>query len=136
MGERPACEVRLERDAAVAIRNGTAPHADIYAPMVPASSIDDEAGIARNYMRHARAPSNVTGRPALGPPIGFSPEGLPLGIEIAGRACSTKRCSIVSTKPTNRPAAGTITTPTTWSSRHDRLSDPLRLLGHSRTSYL
>jgi aspartyl-tRNA(Asn)/glutamyl-tRNA(Gln) amidotransferase subunit A len=58
--------------------------------MVPAYSIDDEAEIARNYMRHARAPFNVTGHPALGLPIGFSPEGLPLGMQIAGRAFDEK----------------------------------------------
>ncbi len=54
--------------------------------MTPAYSIDDAAEIARNYMRHARAPFNVTGHPALGLPIGFSSDGLPLGMQIAGRA--------------------------------------------------
>lgn len=53
--------------------------------MTAAYSIDDAAEIARNYMRHARAPFNVTGHPALGLPIGFSSRGLPLGMQIAGR---------------------------------------------------
>lgn len=58
--------------------------------MTPAYSIDDSAEIARNYMRHARAPFNVTGHPALGLPIGFSSGGLPLGMQIAGRAFDEK----------------------------------------------
>lgn len=47
---------------------------------------DDPAQVARAYERHARMPFNVTGTPALAVPTGFSAEGLPLGMQIAGRA--------------------------------------------------
>ncbi|MSQ73664.1 MAG: amidase [Betaproteobacteria bacterium] len=48
--------------------------------------IDSPQDIARTYERQARMPFNVTGTPALAVPTGFSAEGLPLGMQIAGRA--------------------------------------------------
>lgn len=45
--------------------------------------LDDPAAIAATYERHARAPSNVTGDPALSLPVGLSSGGLPLGVQIA-----------------------------------------------------
>lgn len=45
--------------------------------------LDDPAAIAATYEQHARAPSNVTGDPALSLPVGLSSGGLPLGVQIA-----------------------------------------------------
>jgi aspartyl-tRNA(Asn)/glutamyl-tRNA(Gln) amidotransferase subunit A len=47
---------------------------------------DNPAAIAAAYVRHARIPFNVTGTPAIALPTGFSTEGLPLGMQIAGKA--------------------------------------------------
>jgi aspartyl-tRNA(Asn)/glutamyl-tRNA(Gln) amidotransferase subunit A len=46
----------------------------------------DEPDLTRAYERHSRMPFNVTGTPALAVPTGFSAEGLPLGMQIAGKA--------------------------------------------------
>jgi aspartyl-tRNA(Asn)/glutamyl-tRNA(Gln) amidotransferase subunit A len=46
----------------------------------------DDPQMVKSYERQARAPFNVTGTPALAVPTGFSAEGLPLGMQIAGRA--------------------------------------------------
>ena len=54
--------------------------------MTTPCAIDDPDAIARTYERHARMPFNVTGTPALSLPVGFTPEGLPLGMQIAARA--------------------------------------------------
>jgi aspartyl-tRNA(Asn)/glutamyl-tRNA(Gln) amidotransferase subunit A len=48
--------------------------------------IDDADEIARTYAHHARMPFNVSGTPAIAVPTGFSTEGLPLGMQIAGKA--------------------------------------------------
>jgi aspartyl-tRNA(Asn)/glutamyl-tRNA(Gln) amidotransferase subunit A len=48
--------------------------------------IDDEAAIARTYERQCRMPFNVAGVPAISVPTGFSKEGIPLGMQIVGRA--------------------------------------------------
>ncbi len=48
--------------------------------------IDDEPAIARTYERQCRMPFNVAGAPAISVPTGFSQEGLPLAMQIAGRA--------------------------------------------------
>ena len=48
--------------------------------------IDDEAKIDRTYDRQARTPFNVTGTPALSLPIGFSKSGLPIGMQVLGKA--------------------------------------------------
>ena len=48
--------------------------------------LDDKAAISSTYGRHARMPFNVTGTPAMAIPVGFSDVGLPLGIQIAGKA--------------------------------------------------
>ncbi len=45
--------------------------------------IDDRAQLAATYDRQARAVFNVTGDPAIAVPVGFSPQGLPLGVQLA-----------------------------------------------------
>lgn len=47
---------------------------------------DNTEAIASAYVQHARMPFNVTGTPAIAVPTGFSAEGLPLGMQIAGKA--------------------------------------------------
>ena len=46
----------------------------------------DDAEMPRAYERHSRMPFNVTGTPCIAVPTGFSSEGLPLGMQIAGKA--------------------------------------------------
>jgi aspartyl-tRNA(Asn)/glutamyl-tRNA(Gln) amidotransferase subunit A len=48
--------------------------------------IDDPAAIARTYDQQCRLVFNVTGGPAISVPTGFSADGLPLAMQIAGRA--------------------------------------------------
>jgi aspartyl-tRNA(Asn)/glutamyl-tRNA(Gln) amidotransferase subunit A len=48
--------------------------------------IDRPDEIARTYLRHLRMPFNVTGTPAMSVPTGFSSDGLPLAMQIAGKA--------------------------------------------------
>ncbi len=48
--------------------------------------IDDDEAIARTYERQCRMPFNVAGAPAISVPTGFSRDGLPLAMQIAGRA--------------------------------------------------
>jgi aspartyl-tRNA(Asn)/glutamyl-tRNA(Gln) amidotransferase subunit A len=48
--------------------------------------IDDEPKIDLTYDRQARTPFNVTGTPALSLPIGFSQSGLPIGMQVLGKA--------------------------------------------------
>jgi len=51
----------------------------------PACRIDDPDEINRTYARQARTPFNVTGSPALSVPVGFSTNGMPLGMQIIGK---------------------------------------------------
>jgi aspartyl-tRNA(Asn)/glutamyl-tRNA(Gln) amidotransferase subunit A len=48
--------------------------------------IDDDEAIARTYERQCRMPFNVAGAPTVAVPTGFSREGIPLAMQIAGRA--------------------------------------------------
>jgi aspartyl-tRNA(Asn)/glutamyl-tRNA(Gln) amidotransferase subunit A len=48
--------------------------------------IEDPAAIARTYDQQCRLVFNVTGSPAISVPTGFSQSGLPLAMQIAGRA--------------------------------------------------
>jgi len=48
--------------------------------------IDDFEAVARTYERQCRMPFNVTGTPAISVPTGFTSTGLPLAMQIAGRA--------------------------------------------------
>jgi aspartyl-tRNA(Asn)/glutamyl-tRNA(Gln) amidotransferase subunit A len=48
--------------------------------------IDDPAAIARTYDQQCRLVFNVTGTPAISVPTGFTASGVPLAMQIAGRA--------------------------------------------------
>ena len=52
----------------------------------PPCRIDDAETVAKTYDRQCRLVFNVTGTPALAVPTGFTAEGVPLGMQIAGRA--------------------------------------------------
>lgn len=58
----------------------------VVSSMDPPCRIDDPEQIAKSYSRQARTPFNVSGQPAIAIPCGFSESGLPLSIQIAGRA--------------------------------------------------
>jgi aspartyl-tRNA(Asn)/glutamyl-tRNA(Gln) amidotransferase subunit A len=49
-------------------------------------AIDDEIEIDRTYDRQARTPFNLTGTPALSIPMGFSQNGLPMGLQVVSAA--------------------------------------------------
>ena len=51
-----------------------------------ACRIDDAAEMARTYPRQARSPFNLTGHPALAIMSGLSKSGLPLSVQLVGRA--------------------------------------------------
>lgn len=48
--------------------------------------LDDPDKIAKTYERHVRMPFNITGTPAIAVPTGFSRDGIPLGMQICGKA--------------------------------------------------
>jgi aspartyl-tRNA(Asn)/glutamyl-tRNA(Gln) amidotransferase subunit A len=48
--------------------------------------IDDPAAIAKTYDQQARLVFNVTGGPAISVPTGFTKDGVPLAMQIAGHA--------------------------------------------------
>ena len=48
--------------------------------------IDDPAAIAKTYDQQCRLVFNVTGTPAISVPTGFTADGVPLAMQIAGRA--------------------------------------------------
>ena len=54
--------------------------------MDPPGRIEDATEMARTYPRQARVPFNVIGCPALVLPVGFTESGLPLSMQIVGRA--------------------------------------------------
>ena len=54
--------------------------------MDPACRIDDEPEIVRTYTRQARMPFNLTGHPAISLMTGRSSTGLPLSMQLVGKA--------------------------------------------------
>ena len=52
----------------------------------PACRIDDKEEIARTYPRQARSPFNLSGHPALAMMCGLSKGGLPIALQMVGRA--------------------------------------------------
>jgi aspartyl-tRNA(Asn)/glutamyl-tRNA(Gln) amidotransferase subunit A len=48
--------------------------------------IDDPAAVAKTYDQQARLVFNVTGTPAISVPTGFTKDGIPLAMQIAGRS--------------------------------------------------
>lgn len=54
--------------------------------MDPACAIDDQDEVNRTYGRQARTPFNLLGTPALVQPTGLSSDGMPLSMQIVGRA--------------------------------------------------
>jgi aspartyl-tRNA(Asn)/glutamyl-tRNA(Gln) amidotransferase subunit A len=54
--------------------------------MDPAVRLDDLDAMARVYPRQARSPFNLTGHPALAIMSGLSRSGLPLSLQLVGRA--------------------------------------------------
>jgi len=54
--------------------------------MDPSVRLDDVAELARTYPRQARNPFNLTGHPALALMSGLSKSGLPLSLQLVGRA--------------------------------------------------
>jgi len=53
--------------------------------LAPPSAMEP-AAVAATYTRQARMPFNVSGTPALSVPTGFSGDGLPTGMQVAGKA--------------------------------------------------
>jgi aspartyl-tRNA(Asn)/glutamyl-tRNA(Gln) amidotransferase subunit A len=50
------------------------------------SLVDDAHEAVRTYSRHARSPFNLTGHPAIAVMCGMSGSGLPLSLQLVGRA--------------------------------------------------
>lgn len=79
----------------------------------PACRIDDPEACEYTYGRQARAPFNITGSPAMAIPVGFSSQGLPLGLQIVA---APYREALVYRVGTAYEAA------TTWTQRHPELT--------------
>jgi aspartyl-tRNA(Asn)/glutamyl-tRNA(Gln) amidotransferase subunit A len=84
--------------------------------------LDDPDAIARTYERHCRMPFNVTGTPAIAVPTGYAASGLPLGMQIAGRAFE---------EPMVYRVAFAYGEATHWSDRRPLVAMPQRDLSHA-----
>ncbi|MCA8926485.1 MAG: amidase [Alphaproteobacteria bacterium] len=60
--------------------------------MEPPVSMADMQEVERTYGRQARAPFNLIGNPAIAIPSGFHSNGLPLALQIVGRAFDEAMC--------------------------------------------
>jgi len=56
------------------------------------ASLSDMQEVERTYSRQARAPFNLIGNPAIAIPSGFHSDGLPLAMQIVGRAFDEAMC--------------------------------------------
>ncbi len=83
---RLALEQRLALRACVDQAFGQADVLLTACSMDPPCKIDDTAAIARTFPRQARSPFNLTGHPALSMMSGLSRAGLPLSLQLVGRA--------------------------------------------------
>lgn len=81
--------------------------------MDPACRIDDPAEVNRTYGRQARTPFNLLGTPALAVPTGFSSDGMPLSMQIVGKAFD---------EATIYQAADAYEQATSWSDRRPAVS--------------
>lgn len=60
--------------------------------MEPPTDMSDMQEVERTYARQARAPFNLIGNPAIAIPSGFHSNGLPLALQIVGRAFDEAMC--------------------------------------------
>ncbi len=56
------------------------------------ANLADMQEVERTYARQARAPFNLIGNPAIAIPSGFHSNGLPLALQIVGRAFDEAMC--------------------------------------------
>ena len=87
----PAAKVAAARAKRVELQRALAAVLADHDALIALSSLAlpsavEPAAVAATYMRQARMPFNVSGTPALSVPTGFSRDGLPTGMQVAGKA--------------------------------------------------
>jgi aspartyl-tRNA(Asn)/glutamyl-tRNA(Gln) amidotransferase subunit A len=93
-----------------------APTIAIVAPAIGAESarIGDAEEPLRSVMLRLTRPGNLTGLPAVSVPCGFTPEGLPVGMQLIGRAFEEGALLDIARRYERQ---------TNWTSRHPVLAD-------------